>query len=90
MQILLSGPLNKKELAFQEGSIDAGLSKALAHVCSLMMKVRKEPVTEGACSLFSKVVAMTFSIGFRPTRILQHAGPMIEKPCVYVMSGNLL
>lgn len=46
MQILFSRPLNKKELAFQEGSIDTGFSKALAHVCSLMMTVRKEAVTE--------------------------------------------
>lgn len=61
MQILFSSPLNKKELAFQEGSIDAGVSKALAHVCRLMMKVRKEAVTEGDYSLFGKVVTMAFS-----------------------------
>lgn len=68
MQILFSRTLNKKELAFQEGSIDAGVSKALAHVCSLMMKVRKEPVTEGACTLFGKVVTMTFSNSLRLTK----------------------
>lgn len=79
MQILFSRPLNKKELAFQQGSIDAGVSKALVHVCSLMMKVRKEPVTEGACSLFGKVVTMTFSNSFIPTRILQPAGSTVEK-----------
>lgn len=75
MQILFSRPLNK-ELAFQEGSIDAGVSKALAHVCSLMMKVRKEPVTEGACALLSKVVTMTFSNSFRPFRT--YPGSMLE------------
>lgn len=78
MQILFSRPLNK-ELAFQEGSIDAGVSKALAHVCSLMMKVRKEPVTEGAFALLSKVVTMTFSTSFRPARILQHSGSMLKE-----------
>lgn len=79
MQILFSRPLNKKELAFQRGSIDAGVSKALTHVCSLMMKVRKEPVTERACTLFGKVVTMTFSNSFRHTRILQHAGSVMAK-----------
>lgn len=74
MQILFSSPLNKKELAFQEGSIDAGVSKALAHLCRLMMKVRREAVTEGDYSLFGKVVTMTFSNSFRPAKIWQPAG----------------
>lgn len=68
MQILFSRALNEEELAFQQGSIDAGVSKALAHVHSLMMKVRKEPATEGACALFGKLVTMTFSSSFRPAR----------------------
>lgn len=79
MQILFSSPLNKKELAFQGGSIDAGVSKALAHVCRLMMKVRKEAVTEGDYTLFGKVVTMTFSNSFRPAKIRQPAGSTREK-----------
>lgn len=43
----------------------AGFSKALGHVCSLMMKVRKEAVTEGDCTLFGKVVTMTFGNSIR-------------------------
>lgn len=48
----------------------AGFSKALAHVCSLMMKVRKEAVSEGDCTLLGKVVTMTFSNNIRLMRML--------------------
>lgn len=43
----------------------AGFSKPLAHVWSLMMKVRKEAVSEGDCTPLGKVVTMTFDNNIR-------------------------
>ena len=37
------------------------------------MKVRKEAVSEGDCTLLGKVVTMTFSNNIRLMRMLQHA-----------------
>ena len=61
-----------KELSFQERSIVACFSKPCARVCSLMMKVRKEAVSRGDCTLLGKVVTMTLSNN-RLMRMLQRA-----------------
>lgn len=51
----------------------AGFSKSQAHVCSLMMKVRKEPVSKVDCTLLGKAASRTFSSNARLMKMLRHA-----------------